>query len=123
MFPSSRAADEGRLDEERRLFYVVVTRAKDRLHLFVPQVRRTSDGGMFPVNPSTYVKEIPNELVTVRRIQSYPDAYAGGFGRAGGGYGSGGFGRAGGGYGAQSPFRRSGGSGSPPPVLKKTWRR
>jgi DNA helicase-2/ATP-dependent DNA helicase PcrA len=123
MFPSSRAADEGRLDEERRLFYVVVTRAKDRLHLFVPQVRRTSDGGMFPVNPSTFVKEIPNELVTVRRIQSYPDAYAGGFGRAGGGYGSGGFGRAGGGYGAQSPFRRSGGSGSPPPVLKKTWRR
>jgi hypothetical protein len=57
------------------------------------------------------VKEIPNALVTVRRIQSYPDAYAGGFGRAGGGYG------------AQSPFRRSGGSGSPPPVLKKTWRR
>ena len=128
MFPSSRASEEGRMDEERRLFYVVVTRAKDSLHLFAPQMRRTSDGGMYPVELSMFLKEIPSELVNVRRVQSYPDAYAGlhsrggqsGYGRSSSGYG----------YGAQqggsSPFRRGGGGSggrTPPPVYKTTWRR
>ena len=60
------------MDEERRLFYVVVTRAKDRLYLFSPQVRKMSDGGMFPVNPSIFVKEIPPHLVNVRRVSGVP---------------------------------------------------
>ena len=72
LFPSGKAAEEGRMDEERRLFYVVVTRAKDRLYLFSPQVRKMSDGGMFPVNPSIFVKEIPPHLVNVRRVSGVP---------------------------------------------------
>ena len=68
MFPSGKAVEEGRLDEERRLFYVVVTRAKDTLYLFVPQVRKMADGGMFPVPPSTFVKEIPPELLSPLRF-------------------------------------------------------
>jgi DNA helicase-2/ATP-dependent DNA helicase PcrA len=76
MFPSAKAAEEGRADEERRLFYVAVTRAKDKLYMFVPQVRKMSDGGMFPVNSSMFVKEIPERLLCIRRVQNYPGAYA-----------------------------------------------
>ena len=68
MFPSGKAVEEGRLDEERRLFYVVVTRAKDSLYLFVPQVRKMADGGMFPVPPSMFVKEIPKEMLSPLRF-------------------------------------------------------
>ena len=70
MFPSAKADEEGRADEERRLFYVVVTRAKDRLNLFSPQMRKMADGGIFPVNPSVFVKEIPEALLETRRIFS-----------------------------------------------------
>ena len=93
MFPSSKAAEEGRADEERRLFYVVVTRAKDRLFLFTPTMRKTADGGMFPVDPSVFVKEIPEDLLTVRRVSFTPETY-GGYGQrsygsySGGRYGS-----------------------------------
>ena len=93
MFPSSKAAEEGRADEERRLFYVVVTRAKDRLFLFTPTMRKTADGGMFPVDPSVFVKEIPEDLLSVRRVSYTPEMY-GGYGQrsygsySGGRYGS-----------------------------------
>ena len=45
-------------DEERRLFYVVVTRAKDQLYLFSPQTRKMADGGMFPVDPSIFAATV-----------------------------------------------------------------
>ena len=112
MFPSSRAAEEGRLDEERRLFYVAVTRAKDRLFLFAPQTRRMTDGGMFPVEPSLFVKEIPSNLLVVRRITDCPGGYGGG-----GGYGGYGGRWPGGGYGGR------GGYGRPKTVTSTTWRR
>ena len=93
MFPSGKAAEEGRMDEERRLFYVVVTRAKDRLYLYSPLMRKTPEGGCFPVDPSIFVKEIPSELIESRRVSAPPPAYGGyggyGNGRYGGGYGGG----------------------------------
>jgi len=70
MFPSAKAQEEGRMEEERRLFYVVVTRAKDELFLYSPQMRKTSDGGIFPVEPSMFAKELPEDLVNMR-VQSY----------------------------------------------------
>ena len=79
MFPSGKAVEEGRLDEERRLFYVVVTRAKDSLYLFVPQVRKMADGGMFPVPPSMFVKEIPKELLSPLRFSFGYGGYGGGY--------------------------------------------
>ena len=43
VMPFTLAVKEGRGDEERRLFYVAVTRAKDRLHVSYPeQVRKWS---------------------------------------------------------------------------------
>ena len=89
MFPSGKAVEEGRIDEERRLFYVAVTRAKDSLCLLVPQTRRMADGGMFPVNPSMFVKEIPEGLVVERHTYGGRQPYGGYGGRQpyGGGYG------------------------------------
>ena len=110
MFPSQKAAEEGRLDEERRLFYVAVTRAKDNLFLFTPAIRKMPDGGMFPVAASAFVKEIPDTLVNVRRTALAPMEYAGG-----GGYrGSGGYGGGFGGYGRAKP--------KPQMQWKTTWR-
>ncbi len=64
------------MDEERRLFYVVVTRAKDELYMFTPQMQKTAQGGVFPVDPSLFVKEIPPELADRRRIYSPPPVYS-----------------------------------------------
>ena len=60
------------MDEERRLFYVALTRAKDRLYLYSPQIRKTADGGVFPVESSVFVKEIPEELLETRRVLFNP---------------------------------------------------
>ena len=82
LFPSAKAEEESRADEERRLFYVVVTRAKDELYLFSPTIRRTADGGMFPVDESVFLKEIPRDLVEYRRLSAPLPAYdRGGYGR------------------------------------------
>ncbi|OGV60051.1 MAG: hypothetical protein A2283_19790 [Lentisphaerae bacterium RIFOXYA12_FULL_48_11] len=65
MFPSARSMEESSEGEaeERRLFYVAVTRAKDELCLCVPEVRRTRDGGMMYYLPSRFIDEIPREMI------------------------------------------------------------
>ncbi len=64
MFPSSRSMDERKdLEEERRLFYVAITRAKDQLYLTYPHMRLTGGYGDVFQRPSRFLKEIPNKLV------------------------------------------------------------
>jgi len=64
MFPSSRSMDERKdLEEERRLFYVAITRAKDELYLAYPHMRLTGGYGDVFQRPSRFLKEIPNKLV------------------------------------------------------------
>lgn len=135
LFPSAKAAEEGRLDEERRLFYVVVTRAKDELYMFSPAMRKASDGGVFPVEPSQFIKAIPDGLVNLRRLMFTPDPFTQRSGYSGGGgYGGGGYGAGRAGYGADRPHytygqggqsSRGGGSSSNGGgyTIKKTWRR
>ena len=64
MFPSSRSLDRREdLEEERRLFYVAVTRARDELYLSYPHRRLNAGYGDIFQRPSRFLKEIPNELV------------------------------------------------------------
>jgi superfamily I DNA/RNA helicase len=62
LLPHSRSKVEGTLDEERRLFYVAVTRAQDRLTLSHCRGRRKY-GQVLPCHPSPFLKEIPEALV------------------------------------------------------------
>ncbi|HXW59613.1 MAG TPA: UvrD-helicase domain-containing protein [Solirubrobacteraceae bacterium] len=61
VFPHSRALDEGGLEEERRLFYVGVTRAMRELHLTHAR-RRSLFGAPVYGLPSRFIDEIPAEL-------------------------------------------------------------
>ncbi len=61
VFPHQRALDEGEIEEERRLFYVAVTRAMQRLHLTYAR-RRSVFGAQSYALPSRFLDEIPAEL-------------------------------------------------------------
>jgi len=63
MFPNKKAIEESGDAEERRLFYVAVTRAEDELFLCSPMVRRQRDGGMIFLDPSRFLEEIPEALL------------------------------------------------------------
>jgi DNA helicase-2/ATP-dependent DNA helicase PcrA len=61
-FPHSRSTDEASLEEERRLFYVAMTRAKERLVLTHAAWRQTWQG-LEPRLPSPYLKDVPHAVV------------------------------------------------------------
>jgi DNA helicase-2/ATP-dependent DNA helicase PcrA len=64
MFPSSRSLDRREdLEEERRLFYVAITRARDELYLTYPHMRLNAGYGDIFQRPSRFLKEVPNKLV------------------------------------------------------------
>ena len=68
VFPHMRAIDSGRedeLEEERRLCYVGITRAKDRCYLTYAR-RRTLFGHTNMNPPSRFLMELPSEGVDVR---------------------------------------------------------
>ena len=70
MFPSSRSLDtRDALEEERRLFYVAITRARDELYLTYPHMRLSGGYGDVFQRPSRFLKELPNELVEDWQVQ------------------------------------------------------
>ena len=62
LLPHSRSATEGTLDEERRLFYVGVTRAMQGLAISHCAGRKKY-GQLMPCHPSRFLKELPEDLV------------------------------------------------------------
>ena len=70
MFPSSRSLDtRDAFEEERRLFYVAITRARDELYLTLPHMRLSGGYGDVFQRPSRFLKEIPNNLVEDWQVQ------------------------------------------------------
>lgn len=59
-FPHPKATTETQLDEEHRLFYVALTRAKERLYLSACQKGRPSPGG--------YFDQLPHDLIDTTEI-------------------------------------------------------
>ncbi len=64
IIPSARALEENQanIDEERRLFYVAITRARERLYINYADTRISRDGEEKLVLPSRFLEEIPKEL-------------------------------------------------------------
>ena len=62
LLPHSRSKVEGTMDEERRLFYVAVTRAMQTLSISHCGGRKKY-GQVLPCQPSPFLKELPVELV------------------------------------------------------------
>ena len=75
MFPHMRAlGDPLELSEERRLAYVGITRARQRLYLSRAKVR--SSWGQPMLNPeSRFLREIPQELIDWRRVEAPQSSY------------------------------------------------
>lgn len=70
LFPLARAEEQpDGLEEERRLCYVGLTRAKDKLYLTWARARRRG-GELRPGIPSRFLRAIPPELIEERRTTS-----------------------------------------------------
>ncbi len=71
LFPHSMSSDDPeRLEEERRLCYVGMTRAMEQLYLCHAESRRLHGSDSYPM-PSRFLREIPPDLV--EEIRSRPD--------------------------------------------------
>jgi DNA helicase-2/ATP-dependent DNA helicase PcrA len=77
LFPHSRAGDDdGDLEEERRLCYVGMTRAQDRL-ILTSAARRRVFGEYRATEPSRFIDEVPPQLLreVPAETQSYRSSY------------------------------------------------
>ncbi|WP_210397293.1 DNA helicase II [Motiliproteus sediminis] len=70
LFPHKMSLEEpGRLEEERRLCYVGITRAMERLYLTYAESRRLHGQDTYN-SPSRFIREIPAELLQEVRLKS-----------------------------------------------------
>ncbi len=70
MFPLKRAIEADDLEEERRLFYVAVTRARDQLYLSYP-VLQSSGGPPQRLDPSRFVQELDPNTYSFRQMRPW----------------------------------------------------
>ena len=109
LFPHQRAlTDEGEMSEERRLAYVGLTRAMQRLYVTRSETRTMWGKSQFNP-PSPFLEEIPEELIEWRRLGGFAGMGAYANGASGyGGYGAGSYGQPGG-YRGASGYNSGGG--------------
>lgn len=70
IFPTSRVESQDDVEEERRLMYVGVTRAKEKLYLTNANIRQTF-GDTHQTVDSMFIKEIDEELLEVKGYHEY----------------------------------------------------
>lgn len=110
-FPHSRSlADESELAEERRLAYVALTRARERLYLTRAAVR-SAWGASNVMVASRFLDDIPPELMRWEREASSMDSLRAGYGGFSAGYGDGGYQRGRGDGGGGGSYRGGRGDG------------
>jgi DNA helicase-2/ATP-dependent DNA helicase PcrA len=69
-FPTDMAMNSGEdLEEERRVFHVAVTRARDELYLTVPQIYRNRGGNMIMMKPSRFLTELAKDLTEPMELE------------------------------------------------------
>jgi DNA helicase-2/ATP-dependent DNA helicase PcrA len=69
-FPSDMAMNrKEELEEERRVFHVAVTRARDELYLIVPEVYRNRGGNIVMMKPSRFLTELSHELTEQMELE------------------------------------------------------
>ena len=94
-FPHSRSlAEETELAEERRLAYVALTRARERLYLTRAAVR-SAWGAANAMPASRFLDDVPGETIDWKRLASSMEALRGGGTGWGNSWGEGGFGSGG----------------------------
>jgi len=68
-FPHPKAIQEpAELEEERRLFYVAVTRTKKELYLTYPLTRYSYEKGQVLMRPSQFIQELPEDHFELWRV-------------------------------------------------------
>ena len=67
-FPLRRSIEAGDVEEERRLFYVAVTRARDELYLCFPKIN-TKGGPAMMQTPSRFLQELSPDLYQPLRMK------------------------------------------------------
>ena len=94
-FPHTRSlAEETELAEERRLAYVALTRARERLYLTRAAVR-SAWGAANAMPASRFLDDVPGETIDWKRLASSMEALRGGGTGWGSSWGEGGFGSGG----------------------------
>jgi DNA helicase-2/ATP-dependent DNA helicase PcrA len=77
MFPSSRSIEDPRaLEEERRLFYVGVTRCMDELYLTYPEMRLAAGYDQTFHSPSRFLREVPESLFECWEVTQAPRTFS-----------------------------------------------
>lgn len=90
LFPHQKSLEEGgtnSLEEERRLAYVAITRAKQKLYISLAHSRKLYGQWQNPL-PSRFINEIPTDCLNIRNqmSQCYNGRYSSGYGNSYGGY-------------------------------------
>jgi DNA helicase-2/ATP-dependent DNA helicase PcrA len=65
---SASLESQAELEEERRLFYVAITRARKTLEMLYARSRRRY-GGLLPSTPSRFLAEVPSKLVRAEAVR------------------------------------------------------
>jgi DNA helicase-2/ATP-dependent DNA helicase PcrA len=70
LFPIIRAFEDNNIEEERRLFYVALTRAKKVVNITYAKSRRQFGGAPTITNKSRFIGEIPEDIMNFNMISS-----------------------------------------------------